>query len=433
LNFVNGSTVVTTPGGKIDLADFEINPPIPWALNTPIFSNYLSGAGRCTNSDPCSIEGISERLQYPMVLAWNIGIQHAFTSSLTLDANYVGNHGQHLNGSDDINKPSLGAGGSARQARRPYTLNGQFPWFGSMRLFGLVGNRSNYNALQMTLRQRASHGLTLLATYTYAHALASANPLDINDLDANYGNTAADVRHRVTFGPSYMLPGRKGFAQMLEGWQVTSTVSIYSGRLMNPTDSSNDISGTGQAIRWSLVGNALDFKAGEFSTIPCFVSPTATGAFAAKVNGKNLCTVGLPQACIDAANGLKPGPAGVLNNTGIAQLNRIGCYMMGNAVMVPPAQGTYGTMGLYQLRSKGFSEWNMSIIKSWNIKEKVTAQFRTEIYNVTNSVRFADPSANLTSPSTFGKSSATTDIGRNSAIVGTGGPRKIQFGLKLVF
>src|SRR6185295_6352708 len=183
-------------------------------------------------------------------------------------------------------------------------------------------------------------------------------------------------------------------------------------------------SGTGDTVRWTLVGDPGDFQFGKYAPIPCFVSASApaSSAFAAKVNGKNICTVGLPQACIDAANGEASGPAGVTNNTGSAQLNRLGCYMMGNAVMVPPAQGTYGRMAPFALKGKGFSEWDMSIIKSWNIKEKFTAQFRTEVYNVTNSVKFADPAATLTTPATLGQSSATTDVGRNSSIVGTGGP-----------
>ena len=57
---------------------------------------------------------------------------------------------------------------------------------------------------------------------------------------------ASDIRHRLPFGPSYLLPGKEGFCQMLQGWQVTSTVSIFSGRPMNPTDATDDLSGTGE-------------------------------------------------------------------------------------------------------------------------------------------------------------------------------------------
>ena len=72
-------------------------------------------------------------------------------------------------------------------------------------------------------------------------------------------------------------------------------------------------------------------------------------------------------------------------------------------------------------------------LEAVNIKEGITAQFRAEFYNLTNSTQFFTPNASLNSPSTFGASNATPDVGVNSPIVGTGGPRKVQLGLKFLF
>jgi hypothetical protein len=216
----------------------------------------------------------------------------------------------------------------------------------------------------------------------------------------------------------------------LEGWQVTSTVSIYSGRPLNFTDPASggdDLSATGVGQdRWTLVGNASDFQGfGKTTSIPCFYAPgSASGAFS------SACTAGLPAACVSAAAGEPSGAGGF---TGTASLNSLGCYMMGNSVIVPPAKGTFGTMGRYQILGVGYWEWDASIIKTWKIKEHVDTQFRAEFYNVTNSTRFNTPATNLASPSTLGVSSATPDVGVNSPIVGTGGPRKIQLGLKFRF
>jgi hypothetical protein len=88
-------------------------------------------------------------------------------------------------------------------------------------------------------------------------------------------------------------------------------------------------------------------------------------------------------------------------------------------------------MSRYEIYYKGTWEWDMSIIKTWKIKERLTTQFRADIYNLTNSTFFAAPSATLSSPSTFGASASTPDT--NSPFVGTGGPRKIQLGLKILF
>ena len=435
----NGSTTVTTAGGTINLHSLSIA-SVPWAVNTPIFASFVGTNSVCSNTVPCAIGGLTQHLEYPMVLNWNFGLQQALTKSLTLDAEYVGNHGQHLFDYTDINQPLPGASGTAAEnARRPYTLNGQFPWFSQMRLMGSIGNISNYDALQVILRERASHGLTFIATYTFAHALDENSsdlmmllPQDSRNPGAEYGNSSFDIRHRFTFGPSYFIPGKNGYAQMLQGWQLTSTVSVFSGRPINPTDAADDLSGTGAGQdRWTLVGDPHDFHAfGGPTAIPCFVAPGATGAFAQTVNGTHICTVGLPAACTAAAAAEQQGPGGT---TGTASLNKLGCYMMGSAVMVPPAQGTFGTMSRYDIYGIGFWEWDMSIIKSWKIKERLTTQFRVEIYNVTNTTQYFTPVATLSTPSTFGQAQATPDVGVNSPIVGTGGPRKIQFGLKFLF
>jgi hypothetical protein len=452
-NLATCTKTVTTPGGTINLASLTINPTaaslVPWTPGASVLGSFVNNSGICTNVAQCNIGGVTPHLEYPMVLNWNFGVQHAITNGLTLEATYVGNKGQHLFDFTDINEPTPGAAGaSTEQLRRPYSLNGtgQFPWFGEMRLMGSISNLSYYNALQVTARERATHGLTFLATYTYSHALdqnssdlAMLRPQDSRNPAPEYGNSNFDIRHRFTFGPSYFIPGRKGFAQMLEGWQLTSTASVFSGRPMNATDpvtGGDDLSGTGQGQdRWTLAGNPHDFSGGfgGGTPIPCFVSPTASGAFAAKVNGTNICTVGLPAACVNAASAEPNGPAGVANNTGLASLNRLGCYMMGNAVIVPPAQGTFGSMSRNAIYGLGFWEWDMSIIKSWKIRERITTQFRAEIYNVTNSTQFVAPNATLSAPSTLGQAQATPDVGVNSPIVGTGGPRKIQFGLKFLF
>jgi hypothetical protein len=375
-----------------------------------------------------------------MVLNWNFGVEQALTNTLTLDVDYVGNHGQHLFDFRDINQPVPGPSGTAAEnARRPYTLNGQFPWFAQMRVLGDISNISNYDALQIIAKKRAGHGLTFIATYTFSHALDENSsdlgmlpPQDARNPGAEYGNASFDIRHRVTFGPSYFLPGKAGFGQMLQGWQLTSTVSVFSHRPINPTDAADDLSGTGEAQdRWTLAGDPHDFRNfGGPTAIPCYVSPTASGAFAQKVNGTNICTVGLPTACLNAAAAEQTGPGGT---TGTASLLKFGCYMMGSSVIVPPAQGTFGTMSRYDIYGLGFWEWDMSIIKSWRLKEKLTAQFRAEIYNVTNTTQYFTPVATLSTPSTFGQAQATPEVGVNSPIVGTGGPRKFQFGLKFLF
>jgi hypothetical protein len=445
LNLSNGSTVINE-GGTINLATLTINPPgspIPWAPNVPVFGNYATTSLTCSPTTPCNVGGVARRLAYPEVLNWNFGVQHAITKSLTLDVEYVGNHGQHEFGSADLNQPIPGSANRAQeQQRRP--LFGQYPWLGAIRVLGDISQVSNYDALQIVARERASHGLTFIATYTYSHSLDDSNsdmtpplPQDSTNPGAEYGNSNWDLRHRFTFGPSYELPGTSGFAQMLQGWRITSTVFIDSGRPITALDSgvanivggapADDLSGTGEAQdRWSLVGNAHDFHGfGTFSSIPCFDNPgTASSAW------RSACSPGLPQQCLTAAAGEQRGPGGT---TGTTSLLNLGCYMMGSSVIVPPAQGTFGTMSRNQIFGVGYWSWDMSIVKSWRIRERLSTEFRAEVYNVTNSVKFAPPNVNLNAPSLFGRALGTPDVIANSPIIGTGGPRRFQFGLKFMF
>jgi hypothetical protein len=296
-----------------------------------------------------------------------------------------------------------------------------------------------------------SHGLSFISSYTFAHALglsASNNGTQPQDSTHPYldtGNLSSDIRHRITFGPSYQIPGKPGYWQVLQGWQVASTASRFSSRPINPTDAADDLSGTGEGQdRWTLAGDPHDFSGFGNSTtpIPCFDAnvtnaPIGAATITTSNTWKTGCTAGLPQACINAAAGESNGPASLAatstGNTGLASLNRLGCYMMGNSVIVPPAQGTFGTMSLFQIYGVGYWSWDVSVIKGWKIKERATAQFRAEFYNIANKTQFNTPASTLSSPSTFGAASATPDVGQNSPIVGTGGPRKIQFGLKIVF
>jgi hypothetical protein len=448
----NGATVVVAAGsaGTIDTANVTgISPPA--AFTTPqalaamtivggqSFFNNLSNAlggisASCSSASPCTIGGAANNIQMPQVFTWNFGVQHAITPNLTLDINYVGTHGQHMLDSIDINQPLPGTTNtaSAENLRRPYTVSGQYPWFSQMKLLDGVTNVSWYHGFQVILRQRNWHGLSGLAAYSFSHALDNQSsdlspvlPQDSRNLAAEYGNSSFDMRHRVSFAPSYNIPGRPGYFQMLQGWQVTTTAKVSTGLPINPIDATDDTSGTGEGQdRWTLGGSPNDFAGfGTNLPIPCFYnSATASNTW------KSACTAGLPQACIDTANA---EPTAFPGFTGLARLNQLGCYMMGNSVLVPAAMGTFGSMARYQIRALGNWEVDLSIIKTFKIKERLTSQFRAEIYNLSNSTFFAAPSATLSSPSTFGSSSSTPDSA--SPFVGTGGPRKIQLGLKFIF
>jgi len=413
---------LTPFGGTINSQNKTLVAPtggFPWAENTAVYSASVLAptCGPAAPNSPCKAYGVG-RLAVPQFLEWNFGIQHAFTSTTTLEVAYVGNHGQHQEQLIDINQPAPGANGSAaEQPRRPFFS--EFPYFSNIYILSNPA-RSNYNGLQAKLTQRVARGLTFNASYAYAHAFDSETsetaigvPENSLNPQGDYGNASLDIRHRFTLQGTYQIPGVKTPAHLLEGWQVTSAMQILSALPFNALDTGDDISGTGEAVdRWDLIGKASDFKANGITPFPYFAGTSNP-------------------ACAAAAANLPNGPAA--GQTGTASLTKYGCYAEGSSMILPPAQGTFGTLQRFGLRGTGFRVWDMTLAKSIQIKERLTAQFRVECYNLLNSVQYATPNTNPATPSTFGAASGTPNIIANSPIIGSGDARRFQLGLKFTF
>ncbi len=420
-------------GGTINVQNTTLTSFNSWAANSPMFSppaSPICGPGQQSPAvnpappSPCQAFGTG-RLQVPQFFEWNLGITRAITSSLTLDVSYVGNHGQHQNSPIDINSPLPGAapnGTVAEQANRPFYH--QFPYFSKIIILSNPG-RSNYNGLQASLTQRVTHGLSFTSGFTWQHSFDTetgeaglAVPQIQANPNADYGNSGLDIRERFTLQGTYQVPGVKSPLHVLEGWQVTSAVQMMSAIPYNPTDAADDISGTGEGQdRWDLIGNPNDFKANGRSPLPFYSGTTNP-------------------ACVAAANTLATGPAvtGIPGGqTGMAALAAHGCYASGNSVIIAPVDGTFGTMQRFGLRGTGFRVWDMTLMKNIQIKERLSAQFRVECYNLLNSVQFAVPNASLNSSSNFGVASGTPNIVANSPIIGNGDARRFQLGLRLSF
>jgi hypothetical protein len=417
----------------------------------------------------CSTQAVNPNFVQPYIVDWNIDIQRAITNNLTIDVAYVGTHGANETDWRDINQPALGAGwnaGAVASCLSPASVAGNYsacapdtaaevgPYsskFPYLTNIVQLNNQdySNYNALQVTLNERASHGLSFLGAYTYAHSLdfvsgenssAQPYPIDSYNLALNYANSDFDVRHRFSFSPTWALPGRKSPGQMLEGWTVSSVIALQSGSPWFPADETNDLLGTaeyadsiGSGIQtWNYTGPKSAFQAAP-TPIPCFVDPT---------NGNSPmagCTKGLPQACITAATAPYSGSA-QLQGLALASLYNIGCYVKGAGILTPPAFGTVGNASRNMFRLPGYYNVDFSVTKDWKFTERFSAQFRAEFFNLFNWANFAipatlgggvDPGSGFGGQ--FGCACATPDVQGNNPILGSGGPRHIQFGLKLAF
>jgi len=120
-----------------------------------------------------------------------------------------------------------------------------------------------------------------------------------------------------------------------------------------------------------------------------------------------------------------------------------GCFVSGNSVMTPPKAGTFGTMGRNIFRDSGFKNVDFSVFKNFTFKERYTAQFRAEVFNLFNHPIFENPygasngsskgNNDMSQQSAFGGATGTPDVVAGNPVVGSGSARDVQVGLKLTF
>jgi hypothetical protein len=300
--------------------------------------------------------------------------------------------------------------------------------------------RSHYNAVQASLTQRTSHGLSFTAAYTYSHATddvsqnfgASAPLNNLAPDQSNYGNSDYDIRHRFTFEATYAIPGIKSPGQILQGWVLNSVLTWQTATPWAVQDTNNDFSGTGEVNggdtwgeNWNFSGNPKDFTA----------TPNGIPFFGACDPKKGCDPTDSSLGVNNSACTAKSGAQGTL---GWSSLANSGCYVVGNSVLTPPPYGTYGTTGKNIFRDTPFHNWDVSVQKNWKFKERLTAQFRAEFFNVLNHPMFADVGAghlatNDPSSGSLGLANATPDQGAGNPVLGSGANRDIQLGLKFIF
>jgi hypothetical protein len=482
--FTAGGTIntgqITFTGTSLGTATTPGTVKYGWANNSssiPVYSAAPAcGDGTVTlatgfKPQPCTVLGVEQNLRTPYVATYNLGIQRAITNNLSLEATYVGNHATKLLGLSDLNRPQSVGGFSpgwgnpavassaagkclasastgydncnpntaAETAARPF--NALFPYLSYIYWLN-NSNVSNYNGLQVSATQRTQHGVSFVLGYTWAHALAESPDnwsfsLPVNGNQKSlYSSTPFDIRHRFTASMTYGIPGVKTPGQILQGWSLNSIVTLQTGNPWGVNDTSTDFSGTNQMVaqnssgeRWNFYGNPSDFqttKALNDTNIVDGVAQTGIPYFGGTSNPACLAKA--------SANG----------QLAVASLTNLGCYALGSSILIPPAYGSYGASGNRLFRGTPYYNVDLSVTKQWKFGERWTAQFRAEAFNLFNHVNISNPFGgpggdnSFTDPSGtagagFGFRNETPDITSSNAVLGSGGPRAIQLGLKLIF
>ena len=317
---------------------------------------------------------------------WLFGIQQEISQGTILTVNYVGNNVHHMQAGVDFAALNANPANVFTQAR-------PFKNFANENLLSdTLG--SNYNALQVKVDRKVGN-LNLEANYAWSHEIDDMvnvfSPGFVNPSDPRFdrGSGDWDVRHNLTGSAVYNLPSLKGsnslVRNVLGGWQTTGILQTRSGLPTNVTL----ISG--------FFGNPTrpNFVPGQSVTIPA----------------------SWPNSHYNL-----------------------------NAFAIEPTYdgtpGTIGTVGRNALRGPAYFQLDMSGMKNFAITERVTLQFRADIFNIFNHPNFANPDGGIcTSVPLPGTCVPNANFGRvgqtiadaNGTQIGGGTARQTQFSLKFIF
>ncbi len=327
---------------------------------------------------------------------WNLFTEYLLTSSMSVNLGYVGHHATHLIAPVEGNQPLPGVGDPSTWA----PLNSRRPLIQEQPLITNIAvttsaARSNYNALQASIRQRSWHGLEFLASYTFGKILSNnrgyygsegvaaegAYWMNAYEPEWNYGPAFFDVRHNFVLAANYELPFGRGMKwgsgwggltdAVLGGWKLSV---IYQARTGFPI---TVIDGRGSSLQ------------------------------AVRGNERPNC-VGDP---VPANQGMTSDPK-LPNDSKWIDI----------AAFAQAAPGTWGNCGVGILSAPGFTNTDLTLAKRFKAGGERYLELRAETFNVFNHPNWAPPGRNIADVNTFGIITATVNA-----------PRVIQLALKLYF
>lgn len=322
--------------------------------------------------------------------SWNLAIERQFGASWMLRAAYVGNRGNHLEGTYNINPPIYNKSLTLAQNQSTEdTTRRSMKQFTDLFIL-CTCLPSNYNSLQVSFNKRFSNGLTLLTNWSWSRAMDYIS--DGTDIQTMSGGSNAPLSAYLR-NPSNPLAYR-GPAD----WDMKYRfVESFVYRLPDPGKRLNSRVLSAVARDWSLTGNVILQTGRPFSVTTS--ADVLAGA--------------------GAAMGQQIGP---LVLSGQSRGQQVAQYF-NTANVVAAATDTYGNMGRNVLRGPNFMNLDTSIYRqiSLPMRESMKLMLRFEAFNATNRVNLSNPSASV-GGSNFGAITSTQSD-----------PRILQFALKLTF
>jgi Carboxypeptidase regulatory-like domain len=378
---------------------------------------------------------INKNFTVPRAVNYNLTLERELPGATIMRIGYVGAIARHLVTAYTFNPvtpaglaaclhdPANGtkAGGCADDPDNQavnfpdhFTYGGVFGSSGQI----YTNGTSNYNSLQVTVDKHLSHGLQMLGTYTWSHALdvgssfedtafLSAGGFDPNGhLKRDYGDAAFDTRHRFTISGSYDIPNLNKLSpfswmpsRIFGGWRVTGINAWQTGQPINLQDS-NDLS-----LQCS----------GNYSFYSCPDRPDL--ATLVKVDQKTAQFTSASVACNLALPATDPGFKSGCNKA----------YFFTPNSFTDNAVGTLGNVRRGFLHGPGFWNIDFALQKDTKVTEGTAIQIRVEGFNLLNHTNFANPQGNAANLANFGRSTTIRNKGDGTTA------RLWQLGAKFIF
>jgi hypothetical protein len=371
------------------------------------------------------------------VMQWNLSVARELTSTLALTVGYVGSRGVHQPyrvDNIDMVTPTLtsagylwpcGPDGQGDSCEAGFLPDGTpsskiNPNFGRINATLWQAN-SFYDAMQVDLAKRASHGFTFHGAYTWGKSIDTLSATEADDAFPNgifnqiyfdqrttRGLSDFNVAQTLVVSATWEVPGPPKDSKFPEwafgGWQL---VALYKAS-------------TGQPFTPILGGDPAGTKLDETGEVPSIVPgcKLVNSNFKNDPNGpiylNSSCFI-LPQATPAIAAECQPFGQGP-----------------GNAGIPGTCANLHGNMGRNVVIGPGLSKLDFSVFKNnyiRRISESFNAQFRAEIFNIFNRTNFSSPTDN------------TAVFDQNGLPIQSGGlidstqttSRQIQFALKLIW
>jgi hypothetical protein len=326
---------------------------------------------------PSATVGISLDYQSPYTYQMNVAIQRQVTSTASFTVAYVNNLTHRIPTVQDINYPLLTAAATTANvnARRPYLP-------GTLSSIGLIKSilNSAYHGMQITGEKRLSHHFIAKGFYTFGKGLDVVNTqnstlqaaTDWNNINLDRGRANNDRTHSAVMSGvwdlDYFRQAPTAVRWIAGGWSLAAITSLRSGTPLTIT-----------------AGTDVNFDG---------------------VNNDRTDLVGDPR--------LDPHRA---RSAVVDQWFNIAAFSK-----VTQLKNNYaGSAGRNIIDGPGLKNVDLTIARTFKVREKTTLQFRGEATNALNIVNLSNPGTNATTTITYGKVTTARPM------------RQAQVGLKLVF